>query len=71
MINNVEVKPEEYEEKYDAAWHALRQQQNNKKDKKEDEVLAFVGDGINDAPSLRKRRSTALTKEVILRQRQL
>ena len=37
MINNVEVKPEEYEEKYDAAWHALRQQQNNKKDKKEDE----------------------------------
>ena len=37
MINNVEVKPEEYEEKYDAAWHALRQQQDNKKDKKEDE----------------------------------
>ena len=36
MINNVEVKPEEYEEKYDAAWHALRQQQNNKKDKKEE-----------------------------------
>lgn len=36
MINNESVKPEEYEEKYDAARHALQQQQNNKRDKKEE-----------------------------------